>query len=145
MHKPRVFLDSSVIIAALLSARGASYYLLSQQSDILDFQINEYVFEEVRRSLEVKFSDQPALVSHLFLVIGAANIKMISNPATREVRDAEDFISKKDAPVLASALTHSDYLLTLDNEFFKLAIIGAAKEKKLVILKPGDLIQLRDL
>ena len=145
MHKPRVFLDSSVIITALLSSRGASYYLLSQQSDVLDLRINEYVFEEVRRSLEVKFNDQPTLVSNLFLILGAASIEMISNPTTREVRATEAIISKKDAPVLASALTHSDYLLTLDNEFFKPAIIGTAKQKMLVILKPGDLIKLLDL
>ena len=145
MREPRVFLDSSVIIAALLSSRGASYYLLSQRSEILDFRINEYVFEEVRRSLEVKFGDQPTLVSNLFLIIGAASIGMTANPSMREVRAAEERISKKDAPVLASALADSDYLLTLDNEFFKGAIVDAAKEKKLIIAKPGDIIRELDL
>lgn len=66
---------------------------------------------------------------------------MVSNPATREVRATEDIISKKDAPILASALAHSDYLLTLDNEFFKDAIVDVAEKKKLIIVKPGDLIR----
>lgn len=145
MHKPRVFLDSSVIIAALLSSRGASYYLLSQCSEILDFRISEYVFEEVRRSLETKFSGQSALISSLFLIMGTAGIETISNPTTREVRAAETVISKKDAPILASALAHNDYLLTLDNEFFKTEVVDAAQARGLVILKPGDLIHFLDL
>ena len=144
MPKPRVFLDSSVIIAALLSSRGASYYLLSQRSEILDFRINEYVFEEVRRSLDIKFSGQPALISHLYLVVGRASSDMNTNPAAAEVRAAETVISKKDAPILASALTHSEYLLTLDNEFFNTPVIAAARDKSLTIVKPGELIRLFD-
>ena len=34
MRKPKVFLDSSVIIAALLSSRGGSFYILTPGSFI---------------------------------------------------------------------------------------------------------------
>lgn len=44
MHK-RVFFDTSVIIAALLSQGGASYRVLSELSDDFEFVVNEYVFE----------------------------------------------------------------------------------------------------
>ncbi|MDO8521736.1 MAG: PIN domain-containing protein [bacterium] len=142
MHKPRVFLDSSVIIAALLSPRGGSYYLLTQLSDALALEINEYVFEEVRRTLTIKFSDQPALISNLFATIGLADVATISNPSKREVTAAEKLISKKDAPILASAIAESDFLVTLDNEFFKAAIVEVAKQRNLKILKPGDLVKL---
>ena len=143
--RKKAFFDSSVIIAALLSRDGASYYILSQFSGDFEFTINEYVFEEVRRSIEVKFKNQPMLLSNLFSIIGLSGMLTLQNPNKQAVREAEKVISKKDAQVLASALTESDYLLTLDNEFFKSSIIGAAKERHLEILKPGDFIRLFDV
>lgn len=140
----RVFFDSSVIIAALLSRDGASYYILSEFSDVFEFEINEYVFEEVRRSVERKFKDQPTLLSNLFSIMGLSDIATLQNPSKQEVRAAEAVISKKDASILASALIGSDYLLTLDNEFFKPPIIELAKKRRLEILKPGDFIRLFD-
>ncbi len=145
MRKPRVFLDTSVLIAALLSVRGASYHLLNEHSDAFTFEINEYVFEEVRRSLKQKFAGQPVLFSSLVAMIGFASISTLQNPTEEEVRAAAELISKKDAIILASALGESDYLLTLDNEFFKPAIIKAARKRDLQILKPGDLIRALDL
>jgi hypothetical protein len=41
-------------------------------------------------------------------------------------------------------LQSSDYLITLDNEFFKESVLAQARNKSLVIAKPGDLLaQLR--
>jgi len=143
MHK-RVFFDTSVIIAALLSRSGASYCILSELSDDFEFVINEYVFEEVRRSIERKFKKEPGLLSNLFSVIALSGMVTLRNPDKKEVRDAEQLISKKDASILASALIESDYLLTLDNEFFKPSIVAAAHKRHLLILKPGDFIHLFD-
>lgn len=144
MHK-RVFFDSSVIIAALLSSDGASYRTLSELPDAHTFQINEYVFEEVRRSIERKFRNQPALLSNLMSIIGLSGITILQNPTKEEVNKAESIISKKDAQILASALIGSDFLLTLDNEFFKPSVIQVAGENGLEILKPGDFIRQRRL
>jgi predicted nucleic acid-binding protein len=47
MPKNRVFLDSSILITALLSSRGGSFYILTQLKDKLHFQINNYVLEEI--------------------------------------------------------------------------------------------------
>lgn len=140
--RKRVFFDSSVIIAALLSHDGASYHILTRFADTFVFEINEYVFEEVRRSIESKFKNQPALLSNLFSLIGLSGMTTLHNPNKQEVREAERIISKKDAQILASACIKSDYLLTLDNEFFKPEIMQAAKERHLEILKPGDFIRL---
>lgn len=63
----------------------------------------------------------------------------------REMRvflDSSVLISTHDAPILASALAHSDCLLTLDNEFFKADIMARAKNNDLAILKHGDLIKM---
>lgn len=143
MHK-RVFFDTSVIIAALLSRNGASYCILSELSDDFEFAINEYVFEEVRRSIERKFKNEPGLLSNLFSIIALSGMVTLQNPDKQAVRGAELLISKKDAQILASGFLESDYLLTLDNEFFKLSVIDAARKRYLEILKPGDFLRLFD-
>ena len=142
MHKPPVFLDSSVIIAALLSSRGGSYYALTQLHERFAFHINEYVLAEVQQIIQTKFQDQPQLASNLFLLLGLAGVLVSTDPSKREVLSAARLISKNDAPILASAIVNSDYLLTLDNEFLKPHITKEAKEKGLSILKPGDFILL---
>ncbi|MBI4093557.1 PIN domain-containing protein [Candidatus Kaiserbacteria bacterium] len=139
--RSRVFLDSSVVIAALLSREGGSYHVLSRFSDAFVFEINEYVFEEVRRSKERKFASKPALLSNLFSIIALADITIVPNPDKEIVRIAGAAISKKDAPVLASALLGSGFLLTLDNEFFLPTVTALAKERDILILKPGDFIR----
>jgi len=141
MRKQKVFLDSSVIIAALLSARGGSFFLLSQLRGYFLFEINQYVFTEVQEVLKTKFKAQPQLQNNFFLLLGLAEVKTTPNPARKEVKAAARLISKEDAPILASALGGSNYLVTLDNEFFKPLVIQAAEKKGLQILKPGDLIR----
>jgi len=141
MHKPKVFLDSSVIIAALLSSRGGSFYILTQMRNGFSFQINEYVFAEVGEVLKTKFAIQPDLQKNLFLLLGLANVSTIPNPSKPEVRRAAKIISKNDAPILASALKYCDYLITLDKEFFEESILADANKKGLLILTPGSFIQ----
>ena len=141
MHKPVVFLDSSVLIAALLSGQGGSAYVLTQLRENFDFQINEYVLAEVQEILKTKFSHLPSMSIQLFLWMGVNPIIILENPAKKEVIKLAKYISKNDAPILASALLGSDYLLTLDNEFFGEKIIELANNKSLSILKPKELIE----
>ena len=141
MDKPRVFLDSSVLIAALLSSRGGSFHVLTQMRDGFSFHINEYVFAEVGEVLKTKFAAQPHLQKNLFLLLGLANVSTIPNPNKFEVRRAAKLISKNDAPILASALAHCEYLLTLDKEFLKQPILADANKRGLSILTPGSFIQ----
>ena len=140
-HKPKVFLDSSVIIAGLLSSRGGSFYILTTLSQYFYFQINEYVLEEVREIIKTKFSDRQNMQTLLYLWLGVCPIVVSENPTEKKVKEISKFISINDAPILASALKHSDYLLTLDNEFFGEKILSLANKKSLQILKPKELIE----
>ena len=142
MRKPRVFLDSSVIVAALLSSRGGSFYVLTQLNDRCAFRINEYVLAEMQDVLTTKFRKHPALLSHFFLFLGLYDIETLKDPSRREVERMSSVVSKKDAPILASAIEHSDYLVTLDNEFLSPRVLRVANMRGLTILKPGDLIAL---
>ena len=141
MHKPKVFLDSSVLIAALLSSRGGSFYILTQMRDGFSFHVSEYVFAEAGEVLKTKFAAQPHLQKNLFLLLGLANVSTTPNPSKLDVRRAAKLISKNDAPILASAVAHCDYLLTLDKEFFKPSILADANKRGLSILTPGSFIQ----
>jgi len=141
MYKPKVFLDSSVLIAALLSSRGGSFYILTQMRDGFSFHINEYVFAEVGEVLKTKFAAQPHLQKNLFLLLGLANVSTTPNSSRLDVRRAAKVISKNDAPILASALAHCDYLVTLDKEFLEESILADANKKGLLILTPGSFIQ----
>jgi predicted nucleic acid-binding protein len=141
MAKPAVFLDSSVIIASLLSATGGSFYIINALKDHFKFQTSEYGLMEIQNILKGKFASMPELQSRLFLTLGMANIAVLPGPVARDVQWTQQHVSKIDAPILASALRHSDFLITLDNEFFKPEVINLAKKKSLVIMKPKEFIE----
>ena len=142
MDRSHVFLDSSVIVAALLSPRGGSYYVLTQLNDRLTFHVNEYVLAEMQDLISVKFKNQPQLLAQFFLLLGLAGVETLGNPSQKTLRSVSSLISKKDAPILAGAMAACDYLVTLGNEFLSLDVMTPAREKGLTILRPGDLIAL---
>ncbi len=141
MAKSRVFLDSSVLVSALLSSRGGSFYILNQLRDEFEFLINDYVFEETLGVLNEKFTIREDLKDKLFLLMGLTPIKILKSPHSDELKTLSNIINKKDAPILVSALKYSHYFLTLDNDFFAEPVIKFSKKKKLSILKPREFIQ----
>jgi len=141
MPKANVFLDSSVIIAALLSATGGSFYIIEHCKNDFAFQINQYSLDEIQDILGSKFAGQPELKTQLFLLLGIARVKILPNPSKKQVLEMTKYISENDTPILASALKHSDYLITLDNEFLKPDIVEMAKKKSLTILKPKEFVE----
>lgn len=140
MAKPRVFLDSSVLIAAVLSPTGGSTRVLADAEGHFAFVINDYVLDELRGILATKFGRQPELSGRLHLLLGLAGVAVLPDPSFRAVRAAARHISRNDAPIFASALAASDYLLTLDNEFLADRVRDIAAKHHLVVLKPGDFI-----
>jgi putative PIN family toxin of toxin-antitoxin system len=141
MLKPRVFLDSSVIISALLSARGGSFYIINIYKNDFIFQVNQYSLDEIHDILKTKFAHQPELKTKLFVLLGASEVEILSNPSKKLVKETLNYISENDSPILASALASSDFLITLDKEFFKAQITKLATTKSLQILSPKDFIE----
>ena len=115
--------------------------MLNNLKERADFQTNEYVLAEIEEVLREKFYARHGLRTRLFLLLGTANVSVLPNPSMHEAAAASKIISEKDAPILAGALKRSDYLLTLDNEFFGAKVVGLAEEKRLIIMKPKDFIQ----
>jgi len=141
MLKNRVFLDSSILIAALLSSSGGSFYILTQLRNKFYFQINKYVLEEIIEVLTKKFSSREELKSGLFFLLGLARVKVLSNPTKFSLKLLDRIINQKDAPILASALQNSDYFLTLDNDFLNEKIRNFTKQNNLLIFTPKQFIE----
>lgn len=142
MGKPSVFVDTSVFITALLSDSGGSFHVLTNLKEYVRFQTSEYVLDEIADVMRGKLSDRQDLRQKLFLILGIARMAVLPNPPKRALAPLRGAISKKDAPILACALMHSNHLLTLDNEFFNERVRTVADRKRMTVLKPRDLIRL---
>jgi hypothetical protein len=75
------------------------------------------------------------------VLLGVAAVTVIPNPRKSEVTRFTKLISENDAPILASALRSSDYLVTLDNEFSGEPVRAAIDKKSLRAVRPKDLIE----
>lgn len=143
MPNQKTFVDSSVFIAALLSNRGGSFFILNNLRNYYHSVTNEYVMDEVLEAVDVKFSGRRELKSSLYLLVGLSDIEIVSNPSKSILKKISNMINKEDAPILASAILEGcGYLLTLDNDFFENKLIDFANLSDLKIMKPKNFIEL---
>ena len=140
MAKPKVFVDSSVLIAATLSVSGGSSRLLTGMGQFFDFVINDYVLGESLMVLTHKFQDSAHLKSHLLSLLGAGEVAVLKNPSAKLVKSTARIIDLTDAPILAGALDDCNYLVTLDNDFFSPDVLTYRGLRNLKIVKPKELI-----
>jgi len=140
MGRDRVFLDTSILIAAVISSRGGSFYILDKLKNNFTLQISKYVLEEAMRTLTDKFPNSELMKSKLLLLLGLGQVEILDNPPKRETNKLKKVISEKDTPVLTSALEHSSYLITFDNEFLGEDILRIARSRGLKIMKPREFV-----
>jgi predicted nucleic acid-binding protein len=136
---PRLFLDSSVLIAAMASESGASRVILVlAEVGLVKLVACPYVLQEVERNLSKKL---PALLPIYHQLLDHLQFEMVTNPSLAEVQRWAAIIVPKDAPVLAAAVAANPHrLVTLDTRDF-LSDPQVADHSGLVICTPGDLIQ----
>ncbi len=96
---------------------------------------------ELEELLQGKFRGHSNLQNKLFLLLGIAEMEVLSYPSKKEVVKTAKIISKKDAPILVSALVSAKFLVTLDNEFMAKKVSEYALKHGLKVLKPGNLIK----
>ena len=115
----KIFLDSNVIISGLFSDKGAPRVIL----DLLSLGLpqlagatGEYNIIEIERNLTKKMPEAlPAYNKYLPLL----NLDIIPFPSSREIAKLSGTTSRKDIPVLASAIKGSvDFLVTGDRKDF---------------------------
>ena len=136
----KVFIDSSVIIAGLISDEGGSAKILALcESGVVEGWISDKVIEEINEVIARKF---PELNIHFKKVVKIAKLKMVKNLNKKLVKEAEEWISdSNDAPILAAAkFAKVDVLLTLDIRHF-IRDVEVTKKSKLQIMTPGEFLQ----
>lgn len=136
----KVFLDSSVLVAACASKSGASALILGfcRQKKIQAL-VSLDVVGEARKNVSLKLGNLGLL--RLAYYLRWANLVLTPNPTVEEIAVCENYIEAKDAPILASAIKSKvAYVVTLDRKhFFKELVIDFVKPMK--IITPGDWVR----
>lgn len=136
----KVFLDSSVLVAACGSLTGGSAFILglSRKEKIKCF-VSRDTINEAKKNVFLKF-DQKAQTRFLFY-LKKANLFVVPTPSEEKIADCRKYIEAKDAPILAAAQeTGISFLLTLDKKhFLREKVIKFASP--VVITTPRDFLQ----
>lgn len=140
-NSKKAFVDTSALIAAILSESGGSFYILTQLHKDYQFIINKFVLDEVESVIEEKFQGSSDMYKDLFLLLSSSSIKVLPDPDKQALEKLDSVISKKDRPILSSAMDNADYLITLDKEFLNEKVSEFTKEKNLKILRPKGFIK----
>ena len=136
--RPRVFLDTSVLLAGLASPRGASNVILAlAEAGLLTLVVSEQVLVEAERNLQEKL---PKAIPEYERFLNTCPLERIADPSTEDVVKAKGIIHPKDASILVAAKSAQvDYLVTLNRKHF-LDDPGVARTSGLRIGAPDDFL-----
>jgi putative PIN family toxin of toxin-antitoxin system len=115
--KPKVFVDTSALIAGIASPKGAARELLRlAEIGLIEVVVSRQVIVEADRNITAKL---PECVDDLRVYIETLAPTFIEDPSAREVKPFFSLIHPDDAPVLAAAVAaKADYLVTWDRKHF---------------------------
>lgn len=139
MQKYNIFLDSSALVAGVLSETGAAHILLmlGESEDVL-LTVSEMVIIESERALALK---SPRNIPVLRNAIVSSNLTIVRDPSDTEVEANLYLISHpNDVPILLAAMKAKvDYLATHNRKHF-LDDPKVAERSGLRIGTPGDVL-----
>lgn len=109
----RVFMDSSALFAAVMSATGAARELIRLAvNEELELVISEDVVVETRRNIGRK---APELLPLFDQLLEAIELEVVPRPKKSAVKATEQYVAQKDAFIVAAAIeAEVDYLTTFD-------------------------------
>ena len=136
--RPRVFLDTSALLAGLASPRGASNVIIAlAEAGLLTLVVSEQVLVEAERNLQEKL---PKAIPEYERLLSTCPLERIADPSTRDVAKATGIIHRKDASILVAAKNAQvDYLVTLNRKHF-LDDPGVARTSGVRIGAPEDFL-----
>lgn len=139
MKKVSIFLDSSALIAGVISENGAAHVLLQLgETEDVSLKISEFVFNETTRSIGRK---SPENLENVQKEIEKARIVILQDPSHEEIQ-ANLYLMEDpdDVPILLAAIKAKvDYLATHDHKHF-LNDPKVAEKAGLKIGTPGDVL-----
>jgi len=136
--EPRVFLDTSVLFAAVLSETGGSWLILKLgESGAVGLWVGSRVLEEAEAVLAHKASESKAIFA---LLLDQAKVSVGPSPDQAALSQASAVVGyPPDAHILGEALVAEvDYLVSLDRKH----LVGnpRASELSFPIGTPGDFL-----
>ena len=144
MSKIKVFLDSSAVIAGVISSTGAARVLLvMSETGQIEIFISEHVITESERSLARKV---PHALPEFRQTIKDAQPRIIKNPTQQEIKDHLYLIADpEDVPIVLAAMkANVDYLATHNRKHF-IDDPKVTERSGIKIGTPGDvLVWLRE-
>ena len=135
----KVFLDTSVLFAAVLSETGGARLILKLgEAGALSLWVGPWVLKEAEAVLDRK---SPSSKGHFALLLNRAKVNTGKKPAQKQLNQALKAIDYlPDAQVIAEAIAiEADYLVSLDRKH----ILSSAHIKKLPFPAgtPGDFLE----
>lgn len=111
----RVFVDTSVLFAAVYSATGAARDLLwLALEEHVQLLVSQDILTETERNMSQKVPDKLNVYKQ---VIRLLDLEVVADPPKEAVRAAEAYVAQKDAFVIAAAIQSKvDYLVTYDRK-----------------------------
>jgi len=112
----KVFIDTSILIAASKSKIGGARYILMQcRKGLLQGYISRYVIYEAKKQVQLTQLEKQRL--NFFLL--QCRLRIVDEPETAEIKKYYTFIEEEDAPIVAAAkLMNVDSLITLNTRDF---------------------------
>lgn len=130
----RVFLDSSVWFAAVISDRGASFAVMNAAAVGLFVVLSsDDVLDETTRNLQKKYPNRVEFFRDRFAAIDP----FVVRPRLQTTLTAAVLVHPADTMILAAAMDgEADYLLTLDKKHL-LGAKGLSERVGIRIVDPG--------
>lgn len=136
----KVFVDSSVFFAAVLSPSGGSFRIFREaRARGFTLCITRYVIEEVRAGLKEKYPESLEEFHSFFVHFP---VLIVADPPERIARKYLRMIHPEDLPIVAGAVAAGAVdLITLDRKHFLDNVAFKTAVPLLAIMTPGDFIQ----
>jgi predicted nucleic acid-binding protein len=139
MNKVNIFLDSSALVAGVISTTGAAHTLLMfGEDETIMLTVNEWVVGESEEALSRK---SPKNIKNLRNSLLSSKIQILPDPSDEEIQ-ANLYLmdDPDDIPVLLAAIKAKvDFLATHDRKHF-LNDPKVAEKAGLKIGTPGDVL-----
>ncbi len=136
---PKVFLDSSVLMAAALSHTGRAYDLvLAGLGGAYQLHISTLVLRETEANIR-----QKAPHAHARFVRFTDSLPEPIRPPVERVREAMQLVDVKDAPIVAAAVVAGvDYLASDDRRHLLAKRMEIEQTYGIVVATPDEIMQV---
>lgn len=134
----RVFLDTSALMAGIVSARGAAREVMRLgEAGVFQLVVSEQVLRELDRNIAKKF---PELADETRLYLSQLALELAPDPSPAEIRRYEAVIEAADRAILAAAvLARADWLVTWNTRDFLVDKVRASVPFPVVV--PAGLLE----